>query len=60
MKWGGECSIKELGKDELMKKFESYTKEIYDKIGDKINKIQKLKNVDRRKKKNNCCVNLLI
>ena len=60
MKWGGECSIKDLGKEELMKIFESYTKEIYDKIGEKINKNQKIKNVDQHKQRKKCCASPIL
>ena len=60
MKWGGECSTKDLGKEELMKIFESYTKEIYDKIGEKINKNQKIKNVDQHKQRKKCCASPIL
>ena len=60
MKWGGECSTKDLSKDELLKLFESYTKEIYDKVGEKTNKKQKIKNVDQHKRKKKCCATKIV
>ena len=60
MKWGGECSIKDLSKEELLKLFESYTKEIYDKVGEKTNKQQKIKNVDQHKPKKKCCATQIV
>ena len=36
--WGGECSAKEFTVDELKKKFEFFTQEIYKKIGNNVNR----------------------
>ena len=60
MKWGGECSTKDLSKEDLLKLFESYTNEIYDKVGEKTNKQQKIKNVDQHKPKKKCCATQIV
>ena len=36
--WGGECSAKEFTVEELKKKFEFFTQEIYKKIGNNVNR----------------------
>ena len=60
MIWRGEQSIKEIEKDKLMEFFELCTKDIYDKVGEKKRKKQKLREIDKHKKQKNCCLNPVV
>lgn len=52
--WGGECSAKDFTIDDLKKKFEEYTKEIYNKIGNNIGRKDTAKLVESEQKKSKC------
>ena len=56
MIWGGERSIKSLKFDELNKLFDGYVKDVYNEIGEKHEKKQKSKKIDKYKKKSKCCL----
>ena len=56
MIWGGERSIKSLKFDELNKLFDGYVKDVYNEIGEKQEKKQKSKKIDKYKKKSKCCL----
>ena len=49
--WGGECSAKDFTLEELENKFKIYTKEIYNKFGSNIVKVQIAKQISSGKKK---------
>ena len=52
--WGGEVSAKDFTIDDLEKKFEEYTKEIYNKIGNNISRKDTAKIVEPEPKKSKC------
>ena len=52
--WGGEVSAKDSTIDDLRKKFEEYTKEIYNKIGNNISRKDTAKIVEPEPKKSKC------
>ena len=56
MIWGGERSIKSLKFEELKKLFDGYVKDVYNEIGEKQEKKQKSKKIDKYKKKSKCCL----
>ena len=60
MTWGGEISIKEYSKDELMKLFEKNIQEIYDIIGERSKNNQKVKKIKKHTKKKKCCAAKLL
>ena len=52
--WGGECSAKDFTVDELKKKFEIYTKEIFNKIGYNIPRSSTAPRVSEDNSKSKC------
>ena len=56
MIWRGEQSIKEIEKDKLLELFKLCTKDIYDKVGEKKRKKQKIRQIDKHKKQKKCCL----
>ena len=55
MVWGKELSTKSIKFEELTKLFESFVQIIYDKYGEKTNKIQKKRNIGKYTQKKGCC-----
>ena len=60
MIWGGEMSIKDDTKEDLTKLIEKYVKYIYDKVGEKANKKQKIDMVGKHTRKKVCCAAKMI
>ena len=57
--WGGEHSIKDIEFNKLKELFESFILKIYEKVGQKVNKGQKNKKIDKYKpQKASCCQSL--
>ena len=54
--WGGERSIKSLKFEELNELFAEYVKQIYNEIGEKIDKKQKANSIKKYKHQKKCCL----
>ena len=54
--WGGERSIKSLKFEELNELFAEYVKQIYNEIGEKIDKKQKANSIKKYKHHKKCCL----
>ena len=53
--WGGEISVRDISCEELNELFQSYVKQIYDKVGEMEPKEEKLKKIVKNKKKIKFC-----